>query len=187
MPKKTVNTIIDKGNNHVIQVKGNQKSLLNACKEISGKNTFIDNYETQEKSRGRYEIRSVKIYKPTELIPSGWQALNKVIKVERLTERDGKTEYSNSYYISSLDINIAKEFAIGIREHWSIENKLHWVKDVIQNEDKSRIKKGNGVETLSIFKNIAINICKDLGYKSIKNAGIYFASNVNELINKIRT
>ncbi len=187
MPKKTIDIIIDKGNNYVIQVKGNQKSLLNACKEISHKNTFIDNYETQEKSRGRYEIRNVEIYEPTEIIPSGWRAVNKIIKVERLTERKGKIEYSNSYYISSLHIKLAKEFAIGIRNHWSIENKLHWVKDVIQNEDKSRIRKGNGVETLSIFKNIAINICKDLGYKSIKNAGIYFASNVKKLIKIIRT
>lgn len=76
---------------------------------------------------------------------------------------------------------------MGIRGHWSIENRLHWVKDVIQHEDDSRIRKGNGIETLSILKNMAINICRECGFDSIKAAAIHFASNVKELLEYFRT
>ena len=187
MSKKTVGTIIDSGNDYVIQVKGNQKNLLKACKQICCEEKFKDNFESQENSHGRYEIRNIEVFIPTEIIPDGWIELNKIISVERLTELKGKVSYSKSYYISSLKSDDAKIFAKGIREHWSIENRLHWVKDVRQNEDKARIKNGNGIKTLSILKNIAINICREIGYDSIKAAQIYFASNVKELIKKIRT
>ena len=91
------------------------------------------------------------------------------------------------YYISSLNIDDAEQFGIGIRGHWAIENRLHWVKDVIQHEDNSRIRKGNGIETLSLLKNAAINICREIGFDSIKAASIYFASNVKELFKYFRT
>jgi len=94
------------------------------------------------------------------------------------------TDYSDTYqnfYISSLKSNDATLYAKGIRKHWSIENRLHWVKDVIQNEDNAAIKKGNGIETLSVFRNIPINICRGQGHDSIKEAQTHFASNVKEL------
>jgi hypothetical protein len=58
---------------------------------------------------------------------------------------------------------------------------------VIQYEDDSGIKKGNGIETLSILKNVAINISRELGFDSIKGATIHFASNVKELMEYFRT
>ncbi len=69
------------------------------------------------------------------------QYINLVIQVERLSKRKTKTSYETSYYVSSLETEDAEEIGLGIRNHWSIENRLHWVKDVIQNEDNSRIKK----------------------------------------------
>ena len=101
--------------------------------------------------------------------------------------KKNKKTLSRHYYISSLASNDAVLFARGIRGHWSIENRLHWVKDVIQYEDKSGIKKGNGIETLSILKNVAINISRELGFDSIKAAKIHFASNVKELVKYFRT
>lgn len=178
---------MDRGNDYLVQVKGNQEKLLNACKQICIAGSYTDIYESSESSRGRYEIRRVKIYKATEAIPEGWQGLNRIISVERLTTRKGKEDYRRSYYISSIESDDAELFGEGIRGHWSIENGLHWVKDVIQGEDKARIKKGNGIKTLSILKNIAINICREWGYASIRSAQIYFASNVKKLIKDIRT
>jgi predicted transposase YbfD/YdcC len=147
-------------------------------------------YTSEEKSHGRYEIRHVELFKATTDLPPGWESVKRVIVVDRLTERKenkGKMVKTTSYYISSLNEKSAEVFAKGIRAHWSIENRLHWVKDVVQGEDKARIMKGNGIRTLSLFKNIAINFCREIGYNSIKSAQIYFASNVNELYHKIRT
>lgn len=89
--------------------------------------------------------------------------------------------------ISSLASDDAELFAKGIRGHWSVENRLHWVKDVIQHEDESGIKKGNGIEALSILKNMAINVSRELGFDSIKGASIHFASNIKELMEYFRT
>ncbi len=187
MPKKTLKTIIDTGNDYLVQVKGNQPNLLKALKETAATQDPISIYETTEKKRGRNEFRKVLLFKPINNIPLGWEELNSIIHVERITQRKGKITNEKSFYISSLNSEEAEFFAKGIRGHWSIENRLHWVKDVIQNEDNAAIKKGNGIETLSILKNIAINLSRTFGYDSIKEAQIYFASNVKELYKKIRT
>jgi len=175
------------GNDYVVQVKGNQKKLAEALTEIVENQIPIDTNESQEHKRGRNEYRKVQLFTPQQNIPAGWSELNTIIKVERKAIRDGKETFEKSLYISSLPCLNAEFFAKGIRGHWSIENRLHWVKDVMQNEDNATIKKENGIENLSIFKNIAINICRGNGFDSIKNAQIFFASNVKELINIIRT
>ncbi|MDZ8066276.1 MAG: ISAs1 family transposase [Nostoc sp. DedQUE08] len=54
-------------------------------------------------------------------------------------------------YISSI-VSTAKEFAHGIRGHWGIENRLHWVKDVVLNEDNSTIRMGKAPANLSIMR-----------------------------------
>lgn len=187
MSKKTLKTIIESKNNYLVQVKGNQPNLLKALKETAETQKPISTYENKEKSRGRNEHRKVLLFKPIDSIPPGWIELNSIIHVERIAKRKGKITNEKTFYISSLKSEDAELFAKGIRGHWSIENRLHWVKDVMQNEDKAAIKKGNGIEALSVFRNIAINITRGLGYDSIKNAQIYFASNVKELYKKIRT
>ena len=141
----------------------------------------------QERSRGRYERRTVAVFPAPLQMVEEWNGLDRVIHVECDVTRDGKNTITDHYYISSVRSDDARVFAQGVRGHWSIENRLHWVKDVIQHEDDSRIKKDNGIETLSLFKNIAINISRELGFDSIKGAAIHFASNVRELLEYFRT
>ena len=185
--KKTVAAIVTSGNHYVIQVKGNQASLLNAIKTIARNNEPVCSNQESNDSRGRKEQRNVEVFLPSAAIAASWKGLERVIRVERRTTRNGYTSSTDSYYISSLNIDDAEQFGIGIRGHWAIENRLHWVKDVIQHEDNSRIRKGNGIETLSLLKNAAINICREIGFDSIKAASIYFASNVKELFKYFRT
>lgn len=171
----------------MVQVKKNQIKLYDSIKERTEKQIPIDFYEQSERKRGRNETRVVEIFQADPSLSESWASLNRLISVKRTSIRKGKKSYENSYYISSLLAQDAQYFAQGIRSHWSIENRLHWVKDVIQGEDQAGIKKGNGVETLSIFRSIAINISRAEGYDSIKDAQIYFASNVKELSKIIRT
>ncbi|MFN6483435.1 MULTISPECIES: ISAs1 family transposase [unclassified Nostoc] len=65
--------------------------------------------------------------------------------------RGGKPYHDIACYISSL-ICTAQEFAQGIRGHWGIENRLHWVKDVVLNEDRSTIHLGNAPANLSVLR-----------------------------------
>jgi len=168
-------------------VKANQPKLLKALEETAESQEPIGIHESIEKKRGRNEYRKVQLFKPIDNIPNGWTNISSIVCVERTTQRNGKQSNELSYYISSLESNDVRMFSKGIREHWSIENRLHWVKDVRQNEDNAAIRKGNGIETLSIFRTMAINISRGEGYDSIKDAQIYYASNVKELYKIIRT
>jgi predicted transposase YbfD/YdcC len=77
-----------------------------------------------------------------------------------------------AFFVSSLDSKTtsAKIFADGIRNHWSIENSLHYVKDVTFDEDKSKITSGNSAESMSVIRNIAINILRQNNHKNLKKA-----------------
>ena len=61
------------------------------------------------------------------------------------------------YYICSADLT-AEKFATAIRNHWHVENKLHWRLDVVMNEDDCKIRRGNAAELFSGIRHIAINI-----------------------------
>lgn len=187
MPKKTVEGIITSQNDYLIQVKGNQKTLFRTIKETVQSQPALSTHVSDEHSRGRHEQRTVEVFRPPESLTETWAGLMRIIHVERLVCQKGKESQKHSYYISSVCSDEAEVFAMGIRGHWSIENRLHWVKDVVQHEDRSGIRKGNGVETLSVLKNIAINICREHGFDSIKAAAIHFASNVKELMEYFRT
>ena len=78
-----------------------------------------------------------------------WKGLQRIIHVKRQTTRKGRTSSTDSYYITSLNIDDAKEFAKGIR-NTGLLKIVYLVKDVIQYEDDAGIKKGNGIETLSL-------------------------------------
>lgn len=180
-------TIIDSGNDYLIQVKANQPTLFQAIKATVDSLSALSTMSHEERSRGRHERRTVAVFLPPLEVAEQWKGLHRVIHVERQVSRGGKDTLTHNYYISSVCSDDAKVFATGIRGHWSIENRLHWVKDVMQHEDDAGIKKGNGVETLSILKNVAINISRELGFDSIKGAAIHFASNVKELLEYFRT
>jgi predicted transposase YbfD/YdcC len=141
LSKKTVDTIIESGNDYVIQVKGNQRTLLRAITEVVHGQSAISTASNEERSRGRQERRTVKVFYAPPALTEDWTGLQRVIHIERLVSRNGKTSQTHSYYISSVCSDQAALFAEGVRGHWSIENRLHWVKDVIQHEDDSRIRK----------------------------------------------
>ena len=182
MSKKTVEAIIKSKNDYLIQVKSNQPTLLRRIKETVESQSALSMNFSDEHSRGRHEQRTVGVFRPPMGLTEEWAGLERIIHVKRIVSRKGKYSQTHSYYISSVCSDEAEEFARGVRGHWSIENRLHWVKDVLQYEDSSRISKGNGVETLSVLKNMAINICREYGFDSIKAAAIHFASNVKELM-----
>ena len=69
------------------------------------------------------------------------------------------------HYVSSLSVS-AEETAKIIREHWAIENKLHWVLDVVFREDNLKIKDPDGAKHLALFNRLALNIIKQHQGKS---------------------
>ena len=143
----------------------------------------IDNNFTREKNRGRDECRYVEVYDNLTDIDSQWVGLERIIYVNRFGYRPEDNKFYNEehYYILSKPLDDARAVGLGIRGHWGIENRLHRVKDVNQNEDKSGIKSGKAIESLSIIKSIVINVLRKNGFDSIKDGNIRFANKIDEM------
>ena len=179
--KKTLEIIVKQNNDYVVKVKANQPNLLKAAIGIS-ENQCVSQVLDFQRKRGRKEIRITKVFHSDNSIPEGWANVNRIITIERFFHSKRGSHQTLSYYISSLLSDDAKLFAAGIRGHWFIENKLHWVKDVILKEDTSKHKSGSAAKNMSIFRNITLNIFRKNGYHSTKYGTLFFASNVKELM-----
>ena len=187
MSKKTVATIIASGNDYCIQVKGNQPKLHQQIQENIAKNMPVDTDYQSEKNRGRTENRLVEIYDDLSGISPEWVGLSRIIHVHRFGHRPDKKKNEgyydeHHYYILSAKMDKASLVASGIRGHWHIENRLHYVKDVVQNEDESGIKVGKAIENLSLLKNAAINLFRSNGFQSITKANIHFANKIEKMM-----
>jgi predicted transposase YbfD/YdcC len=79
--------------------------------------------------------------------------------VETTVERDGRTQSERRYYLGSTLLD-AGTFARAVHAHWGIENRLHWVLDVIFHVDLARLRSGNGPQNMVTVKHIAINLVR---------------------------
>ena len=178
--KKTTKLIIEGGNDYVVTVKSNQPRLLAQLKTIVEHQEPCDRFVDIEKIRGRTTCRIASVFTNLCGIDLNWLALKSFIQVERIGIRSGKKYLQTNYYISSL-VSKATNFANGIRQHWGIENRLHWVKDVIFGEDAAPFSNSNAATNWSIIRNIAINLACKGGYDSLTKAQRFLAHDIEKL------
>ena len=172
--KKIAEKIISKKADYILALKGNQGNLHDEVIDFFEKTKqpefkkYINQTDTQiEKDHGRIETRQCSTVTNLEwlLEPSQWQNIKSIVKIKSAVIQGDKQTTEERFYISSLDGN-AKLLNMAIRTHWHIENKLHWVLDVIFREDYCRLRSGNGAENMNIVRKIAINKMKaDNSYK----------------------
>jgi predicted transposase YbfD/YdcC len=165
--KELAEQIVDKGGDYVLCVKGNQASLhedvawfFGECEDFEG----IDHtyYESVEKDHGRIEVRKCwAVEGEAKWLGFGeeWTGLRTIaaLQAERIIR--GVSSKEMRYYISSLPGD-AQKIALAAREHWAIENSLHYVLDVTMNEDMSRVRKDNSPQNLTTLRRIAINMVR---------------------------
>lgn len=180
--KKTLDQIKSSGNDYAVKVKRNQPHLLRQMENIKSETTPWDSYTKTEKNRGRTEKRTVEIYKINKFIEENWPGARSVVYLKRERTRKKITAITHSYYLSSLKAG-AFEFAKGIRNHWGIENRLHYVKDVTLNEDKSKIRTENAPEIISLIRNLIINIARINGENRIKKFMRHCSGNIPLILN----
>lgn len=169
--KDIARSIRDKQAEYVLAVKGNQRQLHQdiqqwfACADETGfDNQDYDHCQTINKDHGRIEKRQCWVIRdPLAFVYirqyEGWTDLRAIVRVRRERQLAERTEHSTAYYISSLTAS-AECLLSATRQHWAIENRLHWVMDVTFAEDQMRTRQGNSAQNLIALRHIALNILK---------------------------
>jgi predicted transposase YbfD/YdcC len=159
--KSIAQDILDKKAEYILGLKENQKGLLEQVESLF-KVTVPASEETNRNiDHGRTETRKCTVLQDLRFLDEkkNWPGLKSVIKIdsERHFKVSGKTEKATRYYISSLKVD-ALLINDKIRDHWAVENKLHWVLDVVFNEDASRKRKGNSPANSNIISKFALTL-----------------------------
>ncbi len=144
-----------------MKVKANQRLLSREMQQICCQEP-LEAYSSVAFRKGRQQHRKVAVFRAQGQQKEKWRRLRTLLKVTRWGTRQGQSYERVGYYISDLCLG-AREFAGGIRRHWSIENCLHWVKDVVFAEDSSRVRMGNGPTILSLLRGFAIRVLAKRG------------------------
>lgn len=162
--KEIVGEIVDKGGDYVVALKGNHGVFHEEVEqywEDSPLRKEADRYETAEKGHGRLEQRR---HWSTEDLSwfadkAKWPGLRSIGCVESERTIQEQTSVERRYYLSSLRAD-AQELARAVRAHWSIENNLHWVLDVVFREDESRVRIGHAAENFALLRRMALSLIK---------------------------
>lgn len=166
--KDIAEKIAEQKADYVLALKRNQGSLFEDVKLyldsiLSGelKNIPYQTVETVEKGHGRVEERNYYITESIDWLPNKelWANLKSIGVVESRRHIDGVTSSERRYYIASIAAN-ADIFSKAVREHWSIENNLHWTLDVSFGDDAAKTYAGDAAENLGIVRRIAYNLVK---------------------------
>jgi predicted transposase YbfD/YdcC len=167
--KAIASKIVERGGDYVLTAKDNQPNLvedIQATLEKAMVNDFegvrFDQHSTTDKGHGRVENRHYTILIEPEGIRNQdeWAGL-KVVGMCVRERQVGKAEPTEevSFFIGSK-VTSAKAYGKVLRNHWGIENNLHWQLDVSFAEDDNRVAKRNGAENLSMLRRIALMMLK---------------------------
>jgi predicted transposase YbfD/YdcC len=189
---------MDHGADYLIGLKGNQgnfhaeaKNFFDQARDAGYEDVDVERYlPSPEKGHSRIEQRSICVCSALDWLPQAqtWPGLKSIIEVLSEREVTGKKTSEIRYYFSSRRAT-AKEFAEWIRGHWSIENQLHWVLDVIFKEDVAQAKSGFIAENMAFFRRLSMNIIKtvdpDRGFADARRCCTYEPKYLRGILGKV--
>ena len=155
--------VLERSGDYVLALKGNQGSLH---ADVS---LFLDDplrlaepsHTTVDGDHGRIETRTSLVSTDIAWLQEHhrWPGLAAVGKLTRTRETPLKVTTETAYYLLSIPLS-APRFAQVARDHWGVENGLHWVLDVTMNEDQARNRMDNGPHNLALLRRLALNLAK---------------------------
>ena len=167
--KAIASKIVERGGNYLLVAKDNQPTLLGNIQKAVGdaletnfEGIRHDQYSTEDKGHGRVEKRhyTILIDPPGIDQKEEWKDLRVVGMVVRERQvGEAEPTMEASYFISNT-VQSAQTYAKALRNHWGIENNLHWQLDVTFAEDANRFTKQNGVQNLALLRKLALMMLK---------------------------
>jgi len=166
--KDIAQKIVNGGGHYVLALKGNHSALQEEVQTFlddritRGETRQGDYYETVEKSHGRIETRKCWTCGQVDWLTQrhAWAGLASIVAVEGTRTVHDKTSTERRYFLSSHSGRQAQKLAVLIRNHWRVENQLHWTLDVCFNEDQCRVRIANAAENLARIRRISLLLLK---------------------------
>ena len=162
--------IVQQGGDYVLSLKANHPTLLNSVKQCFDRLLPLDRKEIKseyshesktEAGHHRLDKRFCWVLPVTQIKglykQEQWSGLKTIVLVHRERHLWNQIQRETQFYLSSLPCD-AKLISRAIRQHWGIENQLHWILDVIFNEDSSRIRQGHSPENFTLLRRMAISL-----------------------------
>lgn len=138
-----------------------------------------------EQTRGRAAQRVVEVYGPPAWT-ADWPEIGSVVRVTRSGYRDGSWYERTGLYLTSRTDD-AHTLAAVIRSHWHVENRLHWCKDVLMNEDTGGVRSMAGAAVLSLLRGGSLSVLRWNGEWSPTAARSRLANRVGAMLDLLRT
>ncbi len=164
--KAIAQKIVDQGADYVLTVKDNQEHLLDDIQQSLAQafdSDFAglehDTYETRERGHGREEYRCYTVLHHCQGIrqKDAWAGLTTIGMCSSERTVKGVTTHEVRYFIGSRKAS-AKTYGRALRDHWGIENSLHWQLDVTFQEDRNRVTKKNAAENLALLRRLTLSL-----------------------------
>jgi predicted transposase YbfD/YdcC len=181
--REIAQAIIDRGGDYLLPVKENQPSLREDIALVFAQSKLLEDTITEARTvdqhGGRIEERRLRA--STALLGyTDWPGHRQVLEVERTItkKRTGEIRKEVAYAITSLSAEraSARQLLQLWREHWHIENKLHWVRDVTFDEDRSQVRTERIPQVMAALRNVAISLLRVCGAENIAAATRRYAA-----------
>ncbi len=166
--RQVAQQVVAQKGDYALALKGNQGRLRDDVQLfLEDPDTPATQASEVSKGHGRVERRQARVSGDIDWLQEryawpGLKAVGKVTATRQLAAAEpapGELHEETRYYLLSRDWSPERFNAI-VRDHWGIENRLHWVLDVTCNEDQARNRKGHGAENLALLRKLALNLAR---------------------------
>ncbi len=181
----TAQQITTAGGDYVFTVKGNQPNLHKACKGLPWKD--VPSRTVTSRGHGRQTTRTIKVTTAPAWVE--FAGATQIAQIRRTVTRNGKKTIEVVYLITSADHHQAPPatLAAWVQGHWGIENRLHWIRDVTYDEDRSQVRTGNSPHVMATLRNTAISLLRLTGAENIAQRLRHHARDPETILNLLLT